>query len=269
MTISNCVPLSFVATGRLLAVSAGLLLAYMTLAWLIAKGRRRLDTVDIAWGLGFLLVAWSVVLQESNRRTLLVAALVSIWGLRLAYHIGRRSLRSPQDDPRYTELSQKWQGNKWLRAYVSIFLLQGALVLLVGLPISLVARRPLNGWSWLVWVGAAVWLIGFVFEAIADRQLARFIRQADHPKVLSSGLWRYSRHPNYFGELVQWWGIGIIALQASWGWLGLLGPLMLTGLILFVSGIPPIEKRRAKDAEYRRYQRQTSPLLPLPARLKK
>lgn len=249
-------------TGELLALNIGLVWLFMTLAFVVAKQRKRLDMVDTAWGLGFIVVAWSVYLQEPATRTLVIAGLVSIWGLRLANHIWRRSRKKDEDDPRYQEIASKWQGNYWLRAYFSVFMLQGALVLVVSLPVTVASSEPLNGWAWLTWLGLLIWLKGFVFESIADHQLAQYLKLKDRPKVLKTGLWKYSRHPNYYGEIVQWWGIGIIALQVNYGWLGLIGPLTLTLLIVFVSGIPPIEKRRAKDPEYRRYMQRTSPLIP-------
>ena len=238
----------------------------MSLWFIVAYARKRLDTVDTAWGLGFVVAAWAVAVQQGGARSWLIAGLVSVWGVRLAWHIGRRSLKRSREDPRYVELSAKWQGNFWLMAYLRIFLLQGALIWIISLPVVMVAGSRITRLGWLSVVGVAIWAIGFDFEAIADRQLANFINAKDHPKILQTGLWRYSRHPNYFGELVQWWAIGLIALQARGGWVGLIGPLTLTWLIVFVSGIPPIEKRRQKDAEYRAYQLRTSPLVPLPPR---
>lgn len=238
---------------------------YITLAYGIARWRRRLDTVDIAWGIGFMMLAWSSWAQHHSGRSLLLAILVSIWGFRLAIHIARRSLSGP-DDRRYVELTKKWRGNIWTRAYFSIFLVQGALVWIIGLPLGIATGRPLDGLGWLSVVGLIVWLGGFTIEATADRQLRNFLKRPDHPKIMQTGLWRYSRHPNYFGEITQWFGLAIIALQVSYGWVGLIGPLTLGFVIIFISGIPPIEKHRAKDAEYRAYQRRTSPLIPLPPR---
>jgi steroid 5-alpha reductase family enzyme len=208
-------------------------------------------------------LAWSVVLQHSSTPSVVIARLVTIWGIRLAAHIYLRS-RKRGDDPRYAELSKKWKGNFWLRAYVSIFLLQGALIWVVSLPIIMAGDRSLDGLSWLTAEGVVLWLIGFLCEVAADAQLTNYLRQTKRPKVLQTGLWRYSRHPNYFGELVQWWAIGIIALQTSAGLIGLVGPLTLTLLIVFISGIPPIEKRHAKDPEYKIYQQKTSVLIPWP-----
>ncbi len=251
--------------SSLLIHNALLLLIFMTLAYGVARARRRLDTVDTAWGLGFVLAAWAVEIVQASGRSLLIALLVSVWGLRLSSHIWRRSIRRGED-PRYIELSRKWRGSIWRRAYVSVFLLQGALIWVISLPIVLAANKPLVGWGWLTLLGALMWLAGFTFEAISDHQLAVFLSRQNRPKVLQTGLWRYSRHPNYFGELTQWWGIGLIALQTSYGWLGFIGPLTLSLLIVFISGIPPIEKRRQKDPEYRQYQNQTSVLIPIPRR---
>jgi len=248
--------------GKTLLIDAALLFVYMTLAFGAARARRRLDTVDTAWGLGFVLVGWLAYTRQPSGRGLLIALLVSVWGLRLANHIWQRAKRRG-DDPRYAQLTQKWRGNVWQRAYLSIFLLQGALIWMVSLPIVTATGRQLNGLGWLSAAGALIWLLGFTIEVTADRQLSTFLSQKDHPKVLQTGLWRYSRHPNNFGELTQWWGIGVIACQASYGWWGLAGPLTLSWLIIFISGIPPIEKRRQKDSEYQAYQHRTSALIPL------
>jgi steroid 5-alpha reductase family enzyme len=252
-----------VLSTRLLLIDIMLLFIYMTAGFVVAFVRRRLDTVDTAWGIGFVLVALSAVLYKPSSQSVLIAILVGVWGLRLSAHIyGRSRLRD--DDRRYRELSSKWRGNFWFRAYCSIFLLQGLLVLLVSLPIIVAANNRLSGWSWLSILGAVIWCIGFIIEAIADHQLSAFLLQKNRSKVLESGLWRYSRHPNYFGELTQWWGIALIALQVSYGWVGLFGPLVLSMLIIFISGIPPIERHRAQDPDYRHYQRRTSALIPLP-----
>jgi steroid 5-alpha reductase family enzyme len=247
---------------RSLLIGALILLVSMTLAFLIALKRRRLDTVDIAWGLGFIALAWSVETEYPTSRSLLIALLVSVWGLRLAAHIGRRALSRPGDDPRYLALSSKWAKHIWLRAYFSVFILQGALILLISLPVILAIARPLPHLAWLSMLGLGLWLIGFALEAASDYQLNKFLQNKDHPKVMQNGLWHYSRHPNYFGEITQWWGIGIIASGVSYGWLGLAGPLSLSLLIIFISGIPPIEKRRQGDPQYQAYKARTSPLVP-------
>lgn len=256
---------------RLLLVNLALLALYMTAWFLLARKRKRLDTVDSAWGGGFALVAWAVALQSPSTATFVVAVLVTIWSGRLTSHISSRS-RKADDDPRYTAIAQKWQGSYWLSAYLYIFLTQAFIIWVVSLPLAMAGGPQLSSLAWLTWLGTAIWICGFIIEATADRQLAAYLTRkrsgTEKSEVLDTGLWRYSRHPNYFGELTMWWGIGIIALQAAYGWLGLAGPLLLSVLIVFVSGIPPIEKRRKDNKAYQEYRKRTSALVPLPPRFK-
>ncbi len=251
--------------GQLLWIDALLLLVYMTCWWAVGKRRNRLNVVDVAWGGGFILVAWSVFAQVHDVRNMMIAALVTLWGLRLMSHLWLRVIGSGKEDPRYEDIKRKWRGSVWLRAYFSIFLLQGALILLISLPVTVAANPYYPDLTWLLYAGTAVWFVGFTIERIADAQLREFISKPSNTgKVMDQGLWRYSRHPNYFGELTQWWGIGVIALQSTYGWIGLAGPLTLTILILFVSGVPPIEDKKKHESAYATYMRRTSMIIPLP-----
>jgi steroid 5-alpha reductase family enzyme len=253
---------------RLLILSLIVLLVYMTLWFVVAKRHKRLDTVDSAWGGGFVFVAWLVAIQQPSIRTYMVAAMVTAWSARLTYHLARRS-KQAGEDPRYTELSKKWS-HVWLRAYFSIFLLQGVLIFLIGLPIITNTGVALPGLRLFFTLGYLVWALGFYIEYKADGQLQHFkMDQQNKGKVLDTGLWQYSRHPNYFGELLQWWGIGLVATQTSFGWLGLIGPLILTHLIRNVSGVPTVEKRREHDKNYQEYKKHTNALLPWPTKSSK
>lgn len=246
---------------RTLIIAAILLLIYMTVWFFVAKRRKQLNVVDVAWGGGFVLVAWTVYILDQDARTLLIAVLVSLWGLRIMMHLGQRVL-SGHEDPRYDEIRRKWRGNIWAKAYRSIFLLQGLLILLISLPVIMAANDGMVGALWMTRIGTLIWVVGFLIELTADAQLARFVRnRTDKNAVMETGLWRYSRHPNYFGEVVQWWAIGLIALRAPYGWIGLAGPLLLTILIEFVSGIPPIEKRKKSNPAYADYMHRTSRLV--------
>lgn len=242
---------------------AALALAAHVHAWFaVSVFAKRNDVADVAWGLGFVLLAWTgVAAAGPSARSLLVAALVTAWGVRLASHIARRNAKK-SEDPRYVELIGA-SAHPLLRAYAVVFLLQGALLFVVALPVLLVGTAPGAPLTALDAVGAAVWVLGFAIESIADRQLRNFLRDpANKGRVMDRGLWRYSRHPNYFGEVTQWWGIGIIALSVPYGAAGLVGPLAITLLILFVSGIPPLEKRHAGRPEYADYNRRTSVFVP-------
>ena len=247
--------------AKLLFVNAVALFMYMTAWFFVAKQTKKISMVDVAWGGGFALVAWIAEYKYPSARSLLVAVLVSLWALRIISHLAQRVFGG-KDDPRYLEISKKWKGNFWLRAYSSIFLLQGLIILLVTLPVVATTGEQNPDLAGLSVLGAAFWATGFLVEMHADKQLRVFLADKNNKgKVMDRGLWKYSRHPNYFGEIVQWWAIALIALQTHGGWLGLLGPLVLTFLIVFVSGIPPIENRKKSDPAYADYMRRTSPLI--------
>jgi steroid 5-alpha reductase family enzyme len=248
----------------LIAWNAAALGIYMTVAFAFAYKRKKLSIVDAAWGGGFVIAAWLVAGLELQWRTVLIGILVDIWAIRITNHLANRVLESKEDDPRYVEISRKWNPKTfWQRAYVSVFLLQALLVVIISLPVVFAAGESLKYAVPFAMIGTTVWLTGFVTETIADRQLARFVADKKNKgKVLDTGLWQRTRHPNYLGEITQWYGIAIIACGASWGWLGLLGPLTLTVLIRFISGVPPIEKSKAKDPNYQKYMQHTNAILP-------
>jgi len=251
---------------KLFAASLVSIFIYMTVWFFVAKKRKQLVTVDAAWGGGFVLIAWMVAVAQPSLRTYMVALMVTAWGARLTYHLARRTKRSGED-PRYADLVRRWKGNVWRRAYSSVFLLQGLLIVVICLPIVFNAGVALPGLRLLFTAGYIVWALGFYLEYRADNELAAFKADATNKgQVLDTGLWQYSRHPNYFGELLQWWGIGLVAAQTSFGWAGLAGPFLLTVLIKYVSGIPPIEERRKNDAQYQEYKKHTNPLLPWPTK---
>jgi steroid 5-alpha reductase family enzyme len=254
---------NWLMVGRLLLINAIGLVVYMTVFFLVARARKRLDTVDTAWGGGFVVASVLVAGQTHYGRNILIAALIEVWAIRLTSHIVERS-KKRKEDPRYEAIAGKWKGNYWLRAYFSIFLLQGVIIWIVSLPTVFAANPNLvKPAAVFIMLGAIVWAKGFIFEFFADRQLAQFISNPKNKgKLLDTGLWRYSRHPNYYGEIVQWIGIGIIACSARYGWVGLIGPLVLALTIVFISGIPPIENRKKTDKKYQEYTKHTSVLIP-------
>lgn len=251
----------------LLLINLVVVLVYMTVWFVVGKKLDRIDVADTAWGGGFILIATVCLVANTNSRSFLLWLLVTLWGLRLASHIWRRNaLRGP--DKRYAKLSAKWPKDKfWTKAYVSIFVTQAALIYIVSLPIILAGGEEARPLGLLGILAIILWTIGFVFETVADRQLAAFAREPGNKgEIMATGLWKYSRHPNYFGELVQWWAISLVALGPAIGWLGLAGPALLTYLILFVPGIPLIEKRHSQKPGYAEYKKRTSVIIPLPRR---
>jgi len=243
-----------------------ILLAYMIFWFIISLIKKRNDVADIAWGLGFILMAWSsFFFSDFSYKALLVNSLVTIWGLRLAWHIYQRNKKKPEDS-RYLAWRKTWQ-HFYLRSFFQVFMLQGVLLFLISLPVIFINRSLSNHFGLLEFVGLMLWGIGFYFETTADKQLKEFLaKPANKGKLMTSGLWQYSRHPNYFGEVVQWWGIFIIALSLPSSLLTIIGPLTITILILFVSGIPLLEKKYAGRADFEAYKKRTSIFIPLPPR---
>lgn len=243
-----------------------ILFVYMSIWFVLSVFKKRNDVADVAWGLGFILLAWiSFFLgQVQGFRGLLVVLLVSIWGLRLAWHIHERN-KGRKEDYRYAKWREEWGKWFYLRSYAQVYLLQGVLLFLIIFPVLLINKSIGASLNYLDFVGLTVWLVGFIFESVGDAQLARFIKDPNNKgKLIKSGLWRYTRHPNYFGEVLLWWGIWIISLSVENSVIGVIGPLTITFLILKVSGIPMLEKKMAENPEFAEYKKRTSMFFPLP-----
>lgn len=240
-----------------------LLLIYMSLCFLISYKYKRLDYVDIAWGGGFMITATLDYLNSQNFLSLTILVATLVWGIRLMNHLIRRFIFRGIDK-RYSELSQKWRTkNLWFRAYFSVFILQALLIFIISLPIAYASYIKVSKVNIFFIIGLGLYIVGFIFEAFADLQLNRYLKDAKRAKVLKSGLWNYSRHPNYFGEILLWFGIGTLIQGNNYITLfGYLGPIMLSYTIIAVSGIPPIEDKRSKDTEYVKYKQITSMLVP-------
>ncbi len=228
---------------------------------------RRHNVIDVAWGLGFCVVAATAFVTSSGhgnavRRTVLLV-LVLLWGLRLAWHIGRRSL-GKGEDPRYAELLDKGKGNRTLYAARMIYLLQGILVLFISIPVQL---GMFEGGSFGVLgvIGCLVWAVGLFFEAVGDRQMAAFKADPAHKgKLIDVGLWRYTRHPNYFGDACVWAGIFLVVAERWPGVLSVLSPAVMIYLLANGSGKKVLERSMMKRPGYTEYMERTSGFIPLP-----
>lgn len=240
------------------------LFLYMSLWFVVSLIRKRNDVADVAWGLGFVLMAWTsfLISGDISVRALIVDALVSIWGLRLAWHIHARN-RGKGEDYRYAAWRVEWGRWFYLRSYLQVYLLQGALLFLIVTPVVVINMHQGGSLGLLDVLGIIVWCVGFYFESVGDAELARFIKDpANKGKLMQSGLWAYTRHPNYFGEVTQWWGIWILALSVPSGLLSVIGPLTITFLILKVSGIPLLEKKMELHPGFTAYKRRVSMFIP-------
>ncbi len=245
-------------------------IATFTLLWLVSLPLEDASIVDVFWGLGFIVVGWyylAVIPQAPTTRGWLVNTLVTVWGLRLALHIGIRN-RGAGEDFRYAAWRAEAGWSFWWISYFKVFLLQAIILWIVSSPVLLAQLEVGPAMPGPIeFLGLGLWLFGFTFEAIADWQLARFKKDpANRGRVMSSGLWSLSRHPNYFGEAVVWWGIGLIALPSG-GWLVFVGPLIITFLLLKVSGVAMLDAAMVERRPgYAEYIGQTSAFLPIPRR---
>lgn len=241
-------------------------LLYISLWYVLALRVKRIDIVDSAWGLGFVYVGLMSLLVQPSQGVIQVITLglVTIWGLRLFTHITARNLKK-SEDARYAEYRRKWGNQFKLKAYTNIYLVQGLLIVLVSTPVIAIMNHPTSEFNALVITGFIVWVAGLLFEIVADHQLRQFLKTRAKGQIMQNGLWKYSRHPNYFGEITCWWGASIVALGIG-GWWGFIGAVTITYLIVKASGLPPLEKHYADNKQYQQYKSKTSALIPLPPR---
>lgn len=243
----------------------GAILVLMLLLWLLSLLLKNASIVDIFWGAGFVIANWiyfALTPEGYLPRKLLIGALVTIWGLRLSIHILRRNWGKPEDF-RY----QKWRSENgkrwWWWSFFQVFLLQGALMWIISLPLLAAQYRAFpDRLTVLDFLGVFVWLIGFFFEAVGDYQLARFKAKSENKgKVMNIGVWRYTRHPNYFGDSAQWWGYYLLAASAG-GWWTIVSPVLMTLFLLRVSGVALLEKTMQSRPGYQEYIETTSAFIP-------
>jgi steroid 5-alpha reductase family enzyme len=248
-----------------------LTLAIMTVLWRVAVARHNVSLIDIYWGPGFAVIAWVAVARESAPSAVIVvlALLVSLWGARLGIHLWTRNRNLPED-PRYAAMRQNYPGDEDFEraSLVKIFYLQGTLMWLISLPVQIAVVTGIESTGPLAVLGLLVFVVGLLFETVGDYQLARFKRDpSNQGKVLDSGLWRLTRHPNYFGDACVWWGIFLIAAEAPAARWAVFAPLLMNYLLLQVSGKKLLEDNlRLSKPGYAEYIEKTSPFLPRPPR---
>ncbi len=244
------------------------ILIFFTLAWIISLITKDASIADVFWGLGFILVSLLtyIFFQGYTVRATIIVVLVLLWGLRLSIYIFYRK-RGKGEDPRYTAMRNKNPKNFWIISLFKVFWLQGLLLIIISLSaqIGITALKPTRILA-TDYIGILVWLTGFIFETVADIQLYKFIHNpANAGKVMNQGLWYYSRHPNYFGESLMWWGIFIIALPVPYGIVTIISPIWITYMLLKVSGVTLLESSlKEKRPEYIEYIKTTSSFIPLP-----
>ncbi len=243
----------------------------MTAWFFVSVYTKRNDVADIAWGIGFVFVVIASAMYNSSTlhifeissRVTIVLILVAVWGTRLSFHIYKRNKNKPEDK-RYANWRSTWK-YFYTRSFFQVFMLQGFLLLLIIVPVLIINSYSFyqSGITMLDVLGIIIWIKGFVFESVGDAQLKKFIKDPSNKgKIMNQGLWKFTRHPNYYGEVMQWWGIFVIALSVPYGYFGIIGPLTISFLILKVSGIPMLEKGFAGRPDFEEYKRKTSAFIP-------
>ncbi len=242
-------------------------LGSMVALWLVSLKLRDVSIVDPYWGTGFVLVSWLAfaLSQTTSTRMLLLCSLVTIWGLRLSAYLLWRKMHHGEDH-RYVSMREHHGKRFWWVSLVTVFLLQGLILWLISLPVLLSANgAPSSPWSLLDGLGVLLWSVGIYFEAVGDWQLARFKAEpSNRGRVMNQGLWRYTRHPNYFGDFCVWWGIYLIAV-GNGVWWTIFSPLLMTMLLMRISGVSLLESTiEERRPEYAAYKASTSPFFPWP-----
>lgn len=246
-------------------------IATMTCLWLLSLARRDASIVDPFWGTGFIVVTWFALFTlpaaQDVTRSWLLATLSTIWGMRLSLYLFWRNW-GHGEDRRYRAMREHHGPRFWWVSLLTVFLLQGVILWIVSMPIQVAmvtaATKPLG---WLDLAGVVLWIFGLFFEAVGDFQMARFQADPQHAdRVLDYGLWRLTRHPNYFGDFCIWWGLYLIAASAGATWT-IFSPLLMSFLLLKVSGVTLLEKTITdRRPEYTAYQAKTSSFFPWPPR---
>lgn len=240
-----------------------LLLVYATIWYIVSLIIKRNDVADIAWGLGYVIVCCYLFITKPHQiLSLILYGLVLTWGLRLSFHIYLRNSKKTEDF-RYRQWREAWGGTFYWRSYFQVFLLQAFFLFVIISPVVWAVISKSQPFTWVTMLGLSVWVFGWIYQVVADEQLKRFVRQRkDKGEIMKKGLWKFSRHPNYFGEIVMWWGIYlmIIPIESSW-WL-IISPLTITILIAFVSGVPMLEKKYEHNKAFQDYKKDTPVLIP-------
>jgi steroid 5-alpha reductase family enzyme len=253
--------------GNAMLIAAFTIAAVMVTTWIISLIIKNASIVDIVWGAGFAVTSWvlAATVDGNSGRQLLLAVMVGLWGMRLALYLAKRNI-GHGEDWRYKAMRKKKGKNFGVISLVTVFGLQGVLMWTVSLPVILGNADNSPGVGPIAVMGIMLWFVGLTFEAVGDYQLAKFKKDPSNAtKVMDKGLWSLTRHPNYFGDALLWWGIGIVGAETGSGIFGLVGPLVMTFFLLKVSGVPMLERSLSRRREgYADYVAKTSGFIPRP-----
>ncbi|MCX6170225.1 MAG: DUF1295 domain-containing protein [Ignavibacteriales bacterium] len=250
---------------HIIALSAVTVLSFMILMFILAQLLKNNSIVDIGWGIGFILIT-SVLLftkDSADLKEIVLTAMILVWGVRLSLHIFIRA-RGKGEDFRYAQWRKDWGKNAVLYAFVKVFLLQGLIMIFIALPIMVEFSSNNDELNLFSFIGVLIYLFGLLFESIGDFQMYCFKRNPKNKgRIIKSGLWKFTRHPNYFGEAVLWWGISIFTIGSDLWIISFVGTLILNLLLVFVSGVPLLEKKYEGNKEWEDYKKITPMFVPL------
>lgn len=237
---------------------------FFTVFFVIGQVLKNNSIVDIGWGLGFVTLIVALVLNDGfeNKKGLIVLLMILLWGLRLSYYLFKRNNGKPEDY-RYVNLRKKW-GKKFamLKAFLNVYALQGVVLYLISLSYINIFSKGNKEFIILDYIGIGIWIIGYVFEVVGDNQLKVFkSKEENKGRIIKTGLWKYTRHPNYFGEATMWWGIFILSITSG-GLYTVISPMLITVFLLYVSGVPLLEKKYENNSEFKEYKKVTSKFIP-------
>lgn len=243
--------------------SALLLLVYASVWFVLSVLKKRNDIADIAWGVGYVLIClYHLATKPAHPVVVVCYALILFWGVRLSLFIYLRNSNKPEDF-RYAQWRKEWGSSFYLRSFLQVYLLQAFFLFVIISPVLFAASFSQSEWSVYSTVGVLVWVVGFYWQSVGDHQLRQFIQtRKSKEDVLQTGLWKYTRHPNYFGEVTMWWGIYLIIFPLSGSLFFIVGPVTITLLIRYVSGVPMLERRYRDNEAYKVYKTNVPALFP-------
>lgn len=246
-------------------------LIFVSFVAIFAIQKKRNDIADVIWGLGFVVSAAGAIFigdPDLGTRELVILGVLTIWALRLTYFLGLRNLKKSEEDLRYQKMRSSWEPKHWvLKSYFYVFIFQALLLTVINLSVLQALAMAPQALDFIFFVGLSLWIFGFIFESVADEQLKQFKNQKNKTSpIMNQGLWSWSRHPNYFGEVVQWWGLWLMCLNVSqpYQWWTVISPILITYLIIKVSGIPMLEVLMKDRPGYQDYAQRTSKFFPWP-----
>ncbi len=234
--------------------------------FLVAKNKKKHDFLDIIWGMGFIVAAvFSYLIGKQSQVGLIMTILVIIWGVRLTRHLFKR-IKNSKEDYRYQEYRKNYKGNNFdLYFFFRMYMVQYLLNIIIGFNVIFINIYNGVDVTFMTYIGVLVWIIGFIFESVGDHQLKVFkSEKTNKGKLMTTGLWKYTRHPNYFGEATQWWGLYFIAISNFTNLWLIFSPITITLLVRFVSGVPLLEKKYDGREDWEEYKRKTSVFIPMP-----